>query len=80
MQLMGKGLPLIKSKADPMDLTETQALLEGLAADPYSLEEFEQDIDNLMAGDSNPKTFSAHQQSVMRQVPYDPSLRIVGSA
>ena len=80
MHHVGKGLPVIKSKADPMSLPETQELLEGHAADPYSLVAFEQDIENLMAGDPNPKTFSEQQMLLMRQVPFKPRIRIVGSA
>lgn len=83
MKTIGQGLPQIKSKVNPMFAPETQDLLAGDPARPYSpynFEDFEQDIDNIMADNSNPKTFSVHQESVMRQVPYDPSLRIVGSA
>lgn len=71
---------MVKSNGNPMSKPETKEPLAERPVEPLSLEEFEKAVDDLIADNPNPKTFSSQQESVIRKVPFDPSLRIVSSA
>ena len=55
MQTIGGGLPMVKSKSNPMREPETQELLAGRLVNPYNPRDFERDVDSLIADNPNPK-------------------------
>lgn len=73
MRTLGHGIPRKYPLGDPLEAPETQWLLGLHGANPIKWDEA---VHDLMAENPNPKIFSEHQESVMRRVPFEPSLLV----
>lgn len=70
---LGQGLPRPTDYGDPIQTHETQQLLSAHKAGPFR---WDKEVDDLLAQIPQPRTLSEHEKSVMRRVPFGPSLLV----
>ena len=79
MKTLGTGLPREEYLfGNPIKQPETQKLLDEHEArhkaNPFA---WRKEVDDLMARNQNPRTFTSQDVSIMARVPYEPRLRLV---
>ena len=70
---LGYGLPQPIDHGDPIQTYETQQLLEAHKAGSFR---WDKEVNDLLAQSPQPRTLSEHEKSVMRRVPFGPSLLV----